>query len=793
MRASSRPRLFSSSALLAVALALPWATPSTAQFLANCPFSVDAVTGSDAARDGLLLVRHARGLRDAALVTGTNATATAVDTNIRANSVRLDVNGNGRFDVDDAQTIARVLLGFRGDAQLSPIVGFGGGQGNAGSGAVRSTAAAISAYLEGGCATTFSVSKTALQTKVGPAGANRATNVQAIRFLTQSTFGASLAQAEALNARTGGTFKAKATAWVDEQFNLPLQPTNYDYILARAALPGQFGNEVTREAWWKQALTGPDQLRVRLALALSEIAVVSSNGNSSNSYELAGYMDMLQARSFTNFRDVLSGVVRSPAMGRYLDHIRNDGASTNPNENFAREVLQLFSVGLTKLNADGSNQAGDPPSYTEDIVKGFANAFTGMAFDDLRTPADRCPELPTETLPSWFWQPDRTCTTAGSELKATDLQGWRRPMRMFDNRYSNRQKPLLDYTAAEALSADARCSATAIIANRVLPAIAAEAGFTGGTRVSAATGNAMVERAIDNIFCHPTVGPFIGKSLIKFFVTSTPTPGYVSRVTAAFNNNGGGVRGDMKAVMRAILLDDEALTPATVLSATDLSKFGKLKEPILRVSQTIRAFNGYAASGKYKLHNINSPEFGISQNVLQSPSVFNFFHPEFAPPGPIAMASANAPEFEITTTTSIAGTANFLGTMVAATGPRDGLRQHGYLRASGNCNPFSTPTVREDCIVIDYSDLYAILDDAPLMFDYLNVVLMGGSLPQAARDQFAAAIDAAYPNTTGACVLPASPTIATQTQLDNFDDCRRSRVKGAVWLAMHAPEFQIQQ
>ncbi|MGL5003580.1 MAG: DUF1800 domain-containing protein [Casimicrobium sp.] len=769
-----------------VACASTFVTASFAQ-ISNCPFSVDSSSARDATRDGLLLIRYAQKKTGAELVQGTGADPTAVANTIASNLARLDVNGNGRFDTDDAMIITRVLNGFTGDARLAAAAAGP----SAGLAAVRSTTTAIETYLNGGCANTFAAAKTALAPQVALTGANRAANVQAARFLTRGTFGPTLADARALNARAGANFTAKATAWVDEQLNKPLGPKFFTYVTNENA--GDFSNDVMRDAWWQRALTADDQLRQRTAFALSQIMVVSSNGNSNSPYVLAGYMDMLSDNSFGNFRDLLKGVARSPAMGRYLDHLRNDGNNSNPNENFAREVLQLFTIGLVKLDASGNPQAGNPATYSEDNVKAFANAFTGMSFDDDRTAADRCPENATETLPNWFWSPDNKCSTAGSENKASDRDGWRRPMRMYDNRYSNREKILLNYTApsVDPLStADNYCTATRIAASLTLPAIAAEPGFTSGTRVSAATGTAMLERAIDNLVCHPNVGPFIAKSLIRFFVSSTPTDAYVRRVAQKFDNNGSGVRGDMKAVMRAILLDSEALTPSTTLAAADFNKFGKLKEPMLRYSQTLRAFSAYSLSGKYRLNNLNSPESGIAQNILQSPSVFNFYHPEFAPPGPVATAGAEAPEFEITTTTSIAGTANTLGSLVTRTAPRDsGFRQHAYASV-GNCNPFASPAVGVDCIRTDYSDLYALVDDAQLMIDYLNVVLMGGTLPDAARGAYAAAVDSAYPYTTGACVLPAAPN---DNQINSFDDCRGNRVKSALWLTMHSPEFQIQQ
>jgi uncharacterized protein (DUF1800 family) len=741
----------------------------------NCPFNVDGVgTAADALRDGVVLVRYAQGMRGAPLIAGTSlVNATTVANNIAANLDRLDIDSSGRFDALDASIISRVLFAFNTSAApITPTSDF----------ATRDTANAIKAYLDGGCTSSPLLDQQ-----------------RASKFLTQATFGPSSANITALLALaedasvTGSVFKRKASTWINNQFTTPrLAQKHYDYIVDYAAnvcttasgCTG-FGSEATRHSFWKHAITGNDQLRQRVAFALSQIAVVSSNGNSSDPYELAAYLDMLNDNAYLNFRDILNGVVRSPAMGRYLDHLRNDGGSTTPNENFAREVLQLFSVGLVMLNADGSET--NTPTYTEDTVKGFAKVFTGMSFDDQRNPTTgpRCLNNTTETIPAWNWSPDSRCYPDTDTTPIGDLNGWRRPMVTYIGRHSNQAKQLLQYDTLSAASSDARCSTASMTANQNLPAIAPEVGVTTGTKVSKATADAMIARAVDNIFCHPNVGPFIGKQLIHMLVTSTPTPAYVTRVTNVFNNNGSGLRGDMKAVIRAVLLDEEALNPGLQLSLAERPKFGKLREPILRLSALLRAFPRPATpanSGRYFIDGLNSVEFGVNQGPLQSPSVFNYYHPDFAPPGPIAQANALGPEFEITTTTSIAATQNFYGGIVTQGSSNVAVADYGRMYNSypSTCNPTATPAVYTDCIFMNYVDLYPIAADTSALLDYLNLVLMGGKLAASVKANYIVALDTAYsPNFTG----------LTGTTLDQR---KRDRVKSALWLAVHSPEFQVQ-
>jgi uncharacterized protein (DUF1800 family) len=785
------------SAIVAGVLAGVCLSAANAQSIIDCPFNVDNSTSgtgnADPLRDALVLMRYARGVSGTALVAGTGLNAATVTDTIRANIPnaetntpgKLDVDGNGFFDVNDAAAIARVLLSFSGEGVLPPGT-------KAGAGASRIDARAIKTFIDYGC------QAKPLQN-----------NVPAARFLTQATFGVSNEALIAFNALPGATTKDKATEWINRQINsTPRKNKHLDYVNARYAradainytnpAPSQFDNfynDVVRHSFWQQALKHPDQLRQRVAFALSQIMVVSSNGGSNDVSELANYLDILTDGAFGNFRALIQKVALSNAMGRYLNHLRNDGNSETPNENFARELLQLFTLGLTELNIDGSNKAGNPATYTEDMVKGFARVFTGFAFDDPFVTAVDGTDFYGGEHPSWWYTPNNdgeTYANPNAAKRAKERAVWGKSMKAFAGRHSKAAKPLLKYNYASPVSACANAVSFASNGTATLPALVRTPPPNTYENNGTTEADAMnsVNAAIDNIFCHPNVGPFISKALIRFLVTSTPSKAYVQRVAEKFNNNGAGVRGDMAAVVRAILLDDEAMTPSTY-SAPDYNyaKFGKLKEPILRLSAIVRAFDGTSSSGHYPIDYLDSVEWGINQGPLQSPSVFNFFHPEFVPPGPVAAAGAFGPEFEITTTTSIAATANTFGGMVWGSDGDEAYAKAGITYAV-DCNTYHEPpnyfAKRDTCIYSDLSPLYALWLDAGAMFDYLNVILLQGQLPSSVRANYVTALNSAFPPNP----LPASPE---GWELEQWQRTQRERVKGAMWLLVHSPEFQIQR
>ena len=364
------------------------------------------------------------------------------------------------------------------------------------------------------------------------------------------------------------------------------------------------------EAVWQQWLSGPDQLRGRVSFALGQIMVISNIAPDLRPYAMSSYLDMLNRNAFGNYRTLLKEVTLHPAMGYYLNMLKSEKddptQGSHPNENYAREVLQLFSIGLVELNPDGSARLGSDgkpiPTYGEAEVKGFAKAFSGWTF------ASQDPSKPSQ-----FHKGDENLDS-----------NWTTPMRAFASKHSPEAKKLLGSTT--------------------LPA--------------GQTPEKDLDDALDAIFNHPNVGPFIGRQLIQRLVTSNPSPAYIARVGAAFNNNGIGVRGDLKTVVQAVLLDPEARTPVPGAS------YGKQREPVIRFANYLRALGAKSKSGINAIHYLDSTDDGLGQSPLLAPTVFNFFSPNFRQPGAIARAGLYAPEFQITTETSVVGSLNFFATLV---------------------------------------------------------------------------------------------------------------------------------
>lgn len=387
------------------------------------------------------------------------------------------------------------------------------------------------------------------------------TNAGASRFLTQASFGPSVSDISALKAITPTGGKTRYELWIEDQFTKPVSRQLPEVLLREfsdANGGAQFNETLTFNAWWRNAITGPDQLRQRMAFALSETLVVSAQGPLDNRAEaLSYYYDILADGALGNFRDLLESVTLSPAMGRYLDMRENDKPDLTigkiPNENYAREIKQLFSVGLYRMWPDGSlvlNSKFEPvDTYTQREIVGFAHAFTG--WDD------------------GYDGPYRTTIGAATN--------WIRQMR---------EVPARHYTGPKR-----------ILNNEVLPGLPQLGGQPldpYGVHNSAHINQVAyqelpgqeLDATHDQLFNHPNTGPFICRQLIQRLVTSSPSKGYVYRVVQKFNDNGTGVRGDLKAVAKAILLDYEARNSALI---TDPG-YGKQREPVMRVAAAGRAF-----------------------------------------------------------------------------------------------------------------------------------------------------------------------------------------------------------
>lgn len=523
-----------------------------------------------------------------------------------------------------------------------------------------------------------------------------ANDAQASRFLTQASFGPTLSDIARLRALGYHT-------WLDQQLSTP--PTRIDaYLLAVQAQGDPLFQNARMEGWFRNAVIAPDQLRQRVAYAYSQIFVVSDFGGGleTETRGLSRFYDMLASRAFSNYRGLLEDVTLSPIMGQYLsmrgNRRPNVALNVRPDENYAREILQLFSVGLIKLNLDGSPillNSLPVPTYDQFAVKGFAHVFTGWNFGN--------------------------CD--GFEFCGAgwpDAVGWRQPMRAFASFHH--------------VEPDADADNNVLLDGFVRP--------NGGTP----EGNMAI--ALNNIANHPNVGPFIARRLIQNLVSSNPSPAYIARIAAVFNNSGAGVRGDMAAVVRAILLDSEARSGHLLAPGT----FGKLREPLLRLTHYWRAFDARSADGKFQYWNPESP-FGQGPN--RSPSVFNFYLPDYRRPGEISNLGLYSPEFQITTETFITRTANEFFAFTE--------RQH--LGSGFNCST---------CITADFRPFQALAATPANLVAALNTVLMSGQM-------------SAFMRTTLINHLNTIPNSGGN------DTGGRNRTWEAVHLIMTSPEYVVQK
>ena len=507
------------------------------------------------------------------------------------------------------------------------------------------------------------------------------TDGEAARFLLQAS----------LSASTGAITQLRSEGyepWLDRQIGNANDQTARTFLAERGfdrVDANRFYNGAITGDYmiWSQLLSGGNSVRKRIAFALSEFFVVSlsSINLTWRGPAIGEYWDILNRHAFGNFRDLLQDITLNPAMGVFLNTRGNraaDGRSRVPDENYAREVMQLFTIGLFELNPDGTNRlAGSNPveSYTSDDVTGLAKVFTGYDFD----------------LAGLAFT-----TEVGGTRQIPDPEYTRRPM-----------------TADPARWVPART--TGFHSN--------EAKTFLGLTIPAGTNAAdSLRLALDHLFNHPNVGPFFAKQMIQRLVTSNPSPAYVGRVAAVFANNGQGRRGDLGAVFKAILLDNEALDPAGVTNPN----FGKLREPVLRYAQLARTFGARSSSGAWRVGDLSDPASALGQSPLRAPSVFNFFRPGYFPTNTeIANRGLLAPEFQLVNETSVAGYVNFLER--AITGGR-------------------TPVAD---IVLDFAAEIAIAQDSTALLDRLDLLLTGKQLSTSVRDTIRSAMeDVAVPATS---------------------------------------------
>ena len=518
------------------------------------------------------------------------------------------------------------------------------------------------------------------------------TEAEAARFLIQAGFGAN---PQTLDIMVG----ADAASWVEREFgrtrtNL-LQP-----ILSEFNTTGEVEFNRPSDVFWKALFEGNDQLRLRMTFALSQIFVINDIDVNESQIASAYYMDIISRNAFGNFRDLLQDVTYSPAMADYLTYLRNRKGDPEkgriPDENFAREVLQLFTIGLVELNMDGTPKLSGGEAietYNNDDIRGLAKVFTGLSYKG-----------------TGFWSRDDDSSAA--------------PLQMYEDKHSELEK-----------------------------------SFLGATIPAGTNGTESIDRALDVIFEHPNVPPFIARQLIQRFTASDPDPAYVERVALAFENGrftsangtafGTGQRGDLKATLAAILLDDtmHAADPA------ENPNLGKVREPVLKFIQWGRMFDvaDILTEESWRLGNTSSPASKLGQHPFRPKSVFNFYRPGFIAPGTQAGESGmTTPEFQIVNEGAAVGYINFMTDFI-------------YDRTGGDDSPARfTP---------DYSDEIALADDASALVDHLDLLMTGKRM---SPEEKSAVIN----------------VVETLT-LDEPEEDRRQRVQVAILMISSLPSYAV--
>ncbi len=518
----------------------------------------------------------------------------------------------------------------------------------------------------------------------------------ASRFLASTTLGSTIEEIEALTDQG-------MEAWIDEQIDLPATtytiPTIQLYFDFYERCVNAIGVDSCsdyrpnllhwRFTWWQQTMIAQDHLRQRVAMALSEILVLSDQSDLSNfPHGLAAYYDILVNNAFGNFRELMLDVTLNPSMGFYLSHFNNPKAvpmlNINPDENYAREIMQLFSIGLYELNQDGTRKI-DPdtglwiPTYTDDDIRGLAKVFTGLSGS------------------KWENEDNPTPVRFGRRFGVYSKID---PMAMYDEWHQPGPKTIVgDFTIPEGQ-----------------------------------TGMEDVELAIDHLFNHDNVGPFLAIRLIQRLVKSNPSPAYIERVAGVFASNGQGIRGDMAAVIRAILLDEEAMECYWI----EDTKNGMLRAPMLRLTQLLKGLKAetesehfWSAGGVFKAF--------TGQHTLSSPTVFNFYRPDYVPDSEFAYLNMTGPEYQILNSSTSSNYVNFM--LIALM--EDYFRER--FDSEFNLHFLNELRIgRRNLIYDDVRPYEARLNDplwldlayAPSeMVDYLDILLANGQLSDETRER----------------------------------------------------------
>lgn len=540
----------------------------------------------------------------------------------------------------------------------------------------------------------------------------------AARFLDQATFGATDADIHHLSL-------IGYPSWLNEQFasqQTLMTPAVEQALIvngqpacssgdvkcnAALFLQNNQGQVYTENAFWQQSLTAPDQLRQRVAYSLHEMLVISmtSTGVQNMPRGAAHYYDTLAADAFGNFRKLLQDVTLNPMMGQWLAMQGNDkgNGTTDPDENYAREVMQLFTIGLYQLNDDGTQKLdgmGKPiPTYSNTDVMGLAKVFTGFSWN----------------------VPGNTSDTAWSDCCIYVGPGYGEdllPMQSYPSHHSTLEKDFLGVTIPASGSPDP----------------------SGDLKI-----------ALDTLFNHPNLPAFFSKQMIQHLVTSNPSPAYVSRVASVFKDNGLGVRGDLKAVVTAILMDPEARDTATDSSNP---QFGKVREAMLRYTHWARAFTAQSRTGAYWIGSTEDPIWGLGQMTLRSPTVFNWFAPGYVPPGTsIEQAGLTAPELQMTNVSSVVGYLNFMQTAVGSD-------------AANGFDVFSSYAAEQN-----------LATNPGALVDRVNLLLMSGQMDSTLYSQILSAVSAIS--------IPTGDQNAANAAL-------AARVRTAVFLTLASPSYCAQ-
>jgi uncharacterized protein (DUF1800 family) len=540
----------------------------------------------------------------------------------------------------------------------------------------------------------------------------------AARFLEQATFGPTDADIRTLSLEG-------YQAWLNQQF--AMQPTPTEPGVEQALIvnnpPCATGDVkcntalflennqdegLVQDTFWQQSLTAPDELRQRVKYALSQMFVISSNNTTAIQNMPRGeasYYDMLGNDAFGNYRQLLQDVTLHPMMGQFLSMLGNDkgNATTDPDENYAREVMQLFNIGLWQLNNDGTQQLvnGQPvPTYSNNDVMGLAAVFTGFSW---QIPGDSSDD-------GW----SNCCLYVGPGQGEELL-----PMTAYPDHHSTVEKDFLGVTIPASGSSDP---------------------------------NGDLKIALDTLFNHPNLPPFFSKQMIQHLVTSNPSPAYVNRVAQVFINDGTGVRGNLQAVITAILMDPEARDSSTYVGNP---QYGKVRESLLRYTEWARAFTAQSRTGSFDMGSTEDPIYGLGEMWLRSPTVFNWFAPGYTPPNsPISAASLLSPEMQMTNVSTVVGYINYLQNAIGA-------------NAQGGPDVFSY-----------YSTEMTLAATPDQLLDRINLLLMSGQMSSTLYNQILAAVNA--------IPIPSGDQNAINAAL-------LSRAQTAIYLTVASPDYAAQQ